>query len=512
MSIEEVIKEAINESSSELTSDDILTALMMSEWSDTELIRKGLENNAPWEYYRYGNKLSKDKLLIGLRHKANSGYYKYGSELSKELLMIGAVNKAPNEYYKHASELSNELLIIGAIHQAPPAYYNMAKELDKELLITGATNYAQKDYYDYIKKLINRYGENIKPVIKHHVKNVKRIKLLPQEYADKIRKHLTRSNAIRIIDLTSILVKQQSTPLEVTIKQLTKQVISNYEKETRSKAVINNPIRAINYYYQATNNDLREIIKNIISNNYKPREEYYYEKEYVINDNNQVVEASFLEDTLRMITEEINNTLETRLTTSSHYTINSVKSESRLIKSELERKLREKGVIKRLSNYDKIIINKIRKQLNKIITYQPKTINNKVVIRLDSKDKIEQIRLLDKIKSCFSINHSKYNNSQQYLTTNRINFVGIYEDNKPIGRFTLVINPDNKEVGIVSKVYNNKLTSIKQLVNDWLKSFANKNKMSISYTIKLPIKEFYDDAGTTINGEIRTLSHNLIER
>ncbi len=512
MNIEEVLKETINEARTELTIDDILIALMMSEWDDTELIIKGLKNNAPWEYYRYGNKLSKDKLLIGLKHKATSSYYKYGDKLSKEVLIIGAINKAPNEYYKLAEELSKEVLIIGAIHQAPPIYYNVARELDKELLITGAINNAQQWYYDYAKKLINNYGENIKPVIKHNIKSINNIKLLPQEYADKIKKHLTRNNAKKIIDLTSILVKQQAMPEEVTIKQLTKQVISNYEKETRSKAVINNPIRAINYYYQITNKELREIIKRIISNNYHPREEYYYEKEYLINDNNQIVEASLLEDTLKNITREINETLELKLTTNSHYTISSVKNESRLIKSELEKKLREKGVMKRLSDYDKIIIKRIKKQLNKIITYQPRIINNKVIIRLNSKDKIEQIRLLERIQSCFSINHSNANNSQEYLTTNRINFVGIYENNNPIGRFTLVIDPDNKEVGIVSKIYNNKLTSIKQLVYDWLKSFADKNKLSISYTIKLPIKEFYDDAGTTLNGEIITLSHNLIEK
>lgn len=117
-------------------------------------------------------------------------------------------------------------------------------------------------------------------------------------------------------------------------------------------------------------------------------------------------------------------------------------------------------------------------------------------IRMDSSDKPAQIRLLNKLYSCFNvIRGSEKAFSRSYLLTDRINFAGVYNNKgDPLARFTVVLSPEEQRLGITSGVIKKRASlDFKPQVIKWVESFAENLGYNLGGWITLPVYKFYDD-------------------
>ncbi len=415
-----------------------------------------------------------------------------------------------NDYIKNIELIAktSEEAAVSFARNAADLYKLDFNEEEIERIINESITINNKGLY---YQQIILYGIRIISYLSSH-KNNNKIPLLPKDYATRIKEHLTKKNTSKIINLINILRLQGIKSKDITInkdnkiKTLEELIKKNYGKLIKIKK----PITALRIYYQIENKKLKNIIEQIIANDYKPTEQYYFEKEYIlqtktINDNET------LNTLLNNAIKNINNTKQTskeliKLTKEKPKTITEYKNLSKQILKEFNKitsqlKTKKKELIKEP-------LNDAVNQLRTIISYQPKSINGTITIKLDSKDKISQAELLNEVSSCFQLTEGfSRHYSQSYLTTDRINFVGIYNSKGGIiGRFTIVINPDEKKIGLLSRIYSKIDNNLEKEVNNWVKEYAKElSDYQTTGTITLPVKKFYDDTGETVNGIIKLI-------
>ena len=502
-----------------------------NEFEDKKLLKLGVEKKAPNGFYEYGNYFKDKELLkLGVQNQAPDEFYMYGNKFEdKELLKWGVQNHAPDEFYMYGNKFEDkELLKWGVEKQAPHAFYRYGSKFeDKELLKHLVTKKYSNESYESAINLLSIYGELIKKFIKENKNLV--LPELAKEYADIAINKSIPNNIDKIIKLINILELQKVPANEIIIPDddkinyLQNLIIKKYKKEVKKNVSGKNIIEKIKIYYQIENSDLKDIISSDLLEEYEPKEVYNYRKQYGLKAE-KGNDASEINKLFAQASENIKKILpDFKFEITKSENVEELKTNAGDMLKKFNAELNQK----KLDNSQKIIEPKkdAKGQLEKIINYQSKMKSGTITIILDSEDKIRQAKLLSELSSCFQIvTGINKHYSQKYLTTDRINFVGIYDEKgSALARFTIAINPDEEKLALLSKIYKRTANTFANYVEDWLISFSQNCRIWIkkdekvitvldkklkiiseNETITLPINEFYDDAtGHIRNGKAK---------
>ncbi len=470
------------------------------------LVRKIIDNNLGYSYLDYLAYVNENnfsfvnkvinlfvppRFLECLRKINNNNLSDY-----KDLLQFAIERGARKVFYENAYRFDNVDLL--------------KKLVEKEV---------SEDFYNLASSFINVYGERfIDYALKH--KDFDKLPLLPQAYADKVKSHLSRKNASKLINLVNLLRKQGVSPDEISIPSNNKinylkdLVCEYYEKEGR-KIRIDNPHRALRYFYSVENEKLKSVLEEILADTYNPRSVYSFSKEYFLEHDEGGVRSEIedLESLLGSVVESVKVIIPDYSFEISSESIACLKEQAKRIKKDFNNVFREKGFKKEALGFgESQVFEEVKSNLSRIINYSPKIKQGRITIKLDSKDKVGQARLLEEISSCLHLTEGDdREHSQEYLTTDEINFVGVYNERSlPLARFTLGVDPINKRVGVLSKIYKKCDNNLVSYVRDWVNSFAEENSFEVGGMIELPVSKFYDDAGDTKKGRVKSLDLNKL--
>ncbi len=492
------------------------------------LAEKIVLNDLNPKYFEYLDNVNKNNLSLAEKivdENFDPDYLKFLSNVNennfsfvKEVIRVGVPSKFLKCLRKiNSNNLSDykDLLQFAIERGAHKAFYENAYKFDSvDLLKKLVKKEAPEDFYKQAHPFINRFGEKfLNYALKH--KDFVNLPLLPQDYADRVKNHLSKKNASKLINLVNLLRKQGVSPDNIVIPSNDKinyltGLVCDYYKKDGKKIVINNPYRALRYYYCVENEKLKSVLEEILADNYNPKNVYSFNKEYFLepDESNVRREINSLESLLNSAVESVKVIIPDYSFEINSGSIDYLKEQAKRIKKGFNTIFRKKGFKRENFLGEKLeAFENAKNKLSRIINYSPKTKQGRITIKLDSKDKVSQARLLEEISSCFHLTEGGQRNySQKYLTTDEINFVGIYDERgSPLARFTLGIDAVNKRVGILSGIYKKCNNDFVFYVRDWINCFAKENYYEVGGAIELPIKDFYDDAGKTDKGIIKSI-------